>query len=262
MNDQPIQFHDGEAYEHATGVYSRLIGAVFLDWVAAAPGWRWADIGCGNGAFTELLLQRTLPAEVQAIDPSEAQLAYARRRAAAAGAVFHRGDAMALPFETAHFDAAVMALVLFFLPDPARGIAEMMRVVRPGGLVAAYLWDVPGGGLAIEPVRVALREAGIEPAAPPSAAISAMPALREAFTGAGLAQVATQRITVERRFPDFDAYWTAALMAGGLGERVAALPPGAVDGVRARTRAQLHIVTQGAVLATGTANAIKGVVPA
>ena len=244
------------------GVYSRLVGAVFLDWVAAAPGLRWADIGCGTGAFTELLMQRTDPAEVQAIDPSESQLAFARRRAGVAGVVFHQGDAMALPFETAHFDAAVMALVLFFVPEPARGIAEMMRVVRPGGLVAAYVWDVHGGGLAVEPVRVALREAGIEPADPPSAAVSAMPALQAAFTGAGLAQVETRRITVERRFPDFEAYWAAALMVGSLGERVAGLPSGALDGVRARTRAQLRIDAEGAVLASGTANAIKGVVPA
>ncbi len=159
-----------------TSTQPGYIGAVFLDWVAAAPGLRWVDIGCGNGAFTELLLQRTAPAEVQAIDPSEGQLDFARRRIGAAGAVFHRGDAIALPFETAHFDAAFMALVLFFVPDPARGITEMMRVVRPGGLVAAYVWDVPGGGMAIEPVRTALREAGFEPPAPPSAAISAMPA--------------------------------------------------------------------------------------
>ncbi|MDP4006830.1 hypothetical protein [Methylobacterium sp. NEAU K] len=113
-----------------------------------------------------------------------------------------------------------------------------------------------------QPIRIALRDAGIEPAAPPSAAISAMLPLRAAFTGAALAQVETRRITVERRFPDFDAYWTAALMAGGLGERIAALPSDAVDGVRARTRVQLHIDAEGAVLASGTANAIKSVVPA
>ena len=262
MDQQPIRFDDGEAYEHGMGVYSRLVGTVFLDWVAAAPNLRWVDVGCGNGAFTELLLQRAAPAEVQAIDPSEGQLAFARRRTAAAAAVFHRGDAMALPFEDARFDAAVMALVLFFVPEPARGIAEMMRVVRPGGLVAAYVWDVPGGGLPIEAVRAALRESGIEAAAPPSAAVSAMPALQAAFTGAGLAQVETRSITAERRFDDFDAYWAAALMVGGLGERMGALPPGTVEEVRARTRAHLQIDGGGAVLATGSANAIKGTVPA
>lgn len=262
MSAGAIRFDDGEIYERAMGVYSRLVGAVFLDWLAAAPGLRWVDIGCGNGAFTELLLQLAAPAEVQAIDPSEGQLAFARRRSGVDRAVFHQGDAMALPFDAAQFDAAVMALVLFFLPNPARGIAEMMRVVRPGGLVAAYVWDIPGGGLAIEPIRVALREAGCEPPAPPSAAISALPALRAAFVDAGLVQVETRRITVERRFPDFDAYWTTSLAAGGLAERVATLAPNAVGRVRTRTRAQLQIDPGGSVLATGTANAVKGMVPA
>lgn len=262
MNDQAIRFDDGEAYEHGMGVYSRLVGAVFLDWVAAEPGLRWVDIGCGNGAFTELLLQRAAPAEVQAVDPSEGQLIFARRRVGAGAATFHQGDAMALPFEAAHFDIAVMALVLFFVPDPARGIAEMMRVVRPGGLVTAYVWDIPGGGLPIEPVRTALQQAGIERPAPPSAAVSAMPALQAAFTHAGLLKVETRRITAERNFPDFEAYWTAALLAGGLGDVMAKLPADRIDEVRARTRAHLRIDPAGAVTAVGVANAVKGTVPA
>ena len=76
-------------------------------------------VTCGSGAFTELLAQRCAPAEIQGIDPSEAQFAFARARPALREATFLRGDAMALPFETDRFDAAVMALVLFFVPDPA-----------------------------------------------------------------------------------------------------------------------------------------------
>ena len=83
---------------------------------------------------------------MQGIDPSEAQLAFARTRPAARVAQFRQGDAMALPFPDDRFDAAVMALVIFFVPDPAKGVAEMARVVRPGGTVAAYAWDMPGGG--------------------------------------------------------------------------------------------------------------------
>ena len=74
---------------------------------------------------------------MQGIDPSEAQLTFARMRPAARGAAFLQGDAMALPFEGGRFDAAVMALVIFFVPDPAKGVAEMTRVVCPGGTVAA-----------------------------------------------------------------------------------------------------------------------------
>lgn len=262
MNDQTIRFDDGEAYEHGMGVYSRLVGSVFLDWVAAAPGLRWVDIGCGNGAFTELLLQHAAPSEVQAIDPSEGQLIFARRRVGDGAAVFQQGDAMTLPFDADRFDVAVMALVLFFVPDPARGIAEMMRVVRPGGLVTAYVWDIPGGGLPIEPVRAVLRQAGIERPDPPSAAVSAMPALDAAFKHAGLAGVETRRIATERTFPNFEAYWNAALLVGGLGDVMAKLPADMVEEVCARTRAQMRIDPAGAVVATGIANAVKGTVPA
>jgi SAM-dependent methyltransferase len=261
MSDQTIRFEDGEAYERGMAVYSRLTGTVFLDWLSAAAGLRWVDVGCGNGAFTELLMQRTAPAEVQAVDPSEGQLAFARGRAGAIGAIFHQGDAMALPFEASRFDAAVMALVLFFVPRPERGIAEMMRVVRPGGLVSAYVWDVPGGGIPTEPIREALRQVGIEPASPPSAAVSSMPALRAAFTDAGLVQVETRTIVAERHFPNFEAYWTTSMSISGLGDRMAMLPVGTVDDVRARTRAILRVDQAGAVLSRGTANAIKGLVP-
>ena len=129
--EHQIRYDDGAGYERYMGSWSRLAGEVFLDWLAPRPGLRWIDIGCGNGAFTELLVQRCAPAEVQGIDPSEAQLAFARARPAARGAAFHQGDAMALPFPQDRFDAAVMALVIFFVPDPARGVAEMVRVVCP-----------------------------------------------------------------------------------------------------------------------------------
>src|SRR4029079_10295158 len=95
--------------------------------VARGSGLRWSDVGCGNGAFTELIVARSAPAEVQGIDPSDGQLAYARTRSGTAMAKFRKGDAMALPFADRSFDVAVMALVIFFVPEPARGVAEMVR---------------------------------------------------------------------------------------------------------------------------------------
>lgn len=149
MTDVPIVFNDGAAYQEFMGVWSRLAGDVFLDWVAPRPGLRWLDVGCGNGASTELLLDRCAPSLVEGIDPSEAQLAYARTRLAGRAAHFMQGNAMVLPYADGSFDAAMMALVLFFVPDPARGVAEMARVVAPGGIVAAYSWDMLGGGFPI-----------------------------------------------------------------------------------------------------------------
>jgi ubiquinone/menaquinone biosynthesis C-methylase UbiE len=145
MVEYRIRFDDGAAYERRMGHWSPLAGDIFLDWLAPRSGLRWIDIGCGNGAFTELLVERCAPAEVHAIDPSEGQLAFARTRAATRVAEFRKGDAMALPFSEDRFDAAVMALVIFFVPDPAKSVAEMARVVCRGGTIAAYAWDVLGG---------------------------------------------------------------------------------------------------------------------
>ena len=138
MAEPQIRFDDGAAYERMMGVWTRLVGQIFLDWLAPPQNLKWLDVGCGNGAFTELIVERCAPAEVQGIDPSEGQLAFARTRPAARKAEFRLGDAMALPFPAKSFDAAVMALVLVFVPEPAKGVAEMARVVRPGGNLVAF----------------------------------------------------------------------------------------------------------------------------
>src|SRR6266436_2929791 len=98
MAEPQIRFDDGAAYERMMGAWSRLVGDIFIDWLAPRSGLRWIDVGCGTGAFSELLVERCAPAEVQGIDPSEAQLAFARTRPAARLAQFGPGNAMALPF--------------------------------------------------------------------------------------------------------------------------------------------------------------------
>src|SRR6185437_12381415 len=185
MAQQPIRFEDGAAYERMMGAWSQLVGQVFLDWLSPGPGQRWIDVGCGNGAFTGQVIQRCAPAEIQGIDPSEAQLAFARTRPGAQGATFLQGNAMALPFDTDRFDAAVMALVIFFVPDPAKGVAEMTRVVRPGGTIAAYAWDMLSGGFPFAPIQAGLRAVGIVPPLPPSVDTSRMDAMRDLWARAG-----------------------------------------------------------------------------
>ena len=113
-------------------------------------------------------------------------LLFARTKPAARGAEFLQGDAMALPFPHDRFDAAVMALVIFFVPDPAKGVAEMARVVRPGGAVATYAWDTLGGGFPWEPIQVEMRALGVTPPLPPSVGASRMGALRDLWACAGL----------------------------------------------------------------------------
>lgn len=168
MSDQQIVFDDGATYDRYMGRWSRIVGDVFLDWLAPGRGLRWLDVGCGNGAFTEMLFERCAPAAIDGVDPSEAQLAFARAQPAAKLAKFHQGDAMALPFPDDAFDAAVMPLVIFFVPDPAKGVAEMARVVRAGGIVAAYGWDLTGGGFPYTALQQEMRELGVTHGMPPS----------------------------------------------------------------------------------------------
>jgi SAM-dependent methyltransferase len=261
MTTPAIRFEDGALYERTMGVWSRLAGAVFLDWLAPAPGLRWADIGCGNGAFTELLVQRCAPASVHGIDPSPQQLAYARQRPGMAGVTFTEGDAQALPFPDAGFDAAVMALVIFFVPDPARGVAEMARVVRPGGLVAAYAWDMFGGGFPFRAIPGALRELGQAPTMPPSVEASRLDRMTALWTGAGLQAVETRTITVERGFANFEEFWAANTATQRTRDALAALPPGEAEALKARLRQRLPAAADGRIVYAARANAVRGRVP-
>ncbi len=261
MAEQQIRFDDGAAYEQMMGTWSRLAGGVFLDWLAPPSGLRWIDVGCGNGAFTELLVERCAPVEVQGIDPSEGQLAFARTRPTARPAEFHLGDAMALPFAPDSFDAAVMALVIFFLPDPAKGIAEMVRVVRPGGLVATYAWDMLGGGFPQEPILVEMRAMGLNPARPPQMGASRMDALQALWTGAGLEGVETREITVQRTFADFDDFWATNLKSPAIGAAVGAMTSGDAEMLKTRVRLRLQADPQGRVKCDARAHAIRGRLP-
>jgi ubiquinone/menaquinone biosynthesis C-methylase UbiE len=261
MAEQQIRFNDGAAYERMMGVWSRLAGEVFLDWLAPPSGLRWIDIGCGNGAFTELLVERCAPVEVQGIDPSEAQLAFARTRPAARVAEFRNGGAMELPFADGSFDAAVMALVIFFVPDPAKGVAEMARVVRPGGRIAAYAWDILGGGFPLEPVRLEMQAMGVEIAQPPSPDASRIETLRELWKMAGLEGTATREITVRRTFADFDDFWTTSLLSSSMGPAIAAMAASDVEQLKARVRARLPVDAAGRLTCSARANAVKGRMP-
>ena len=123
---------------------------------------------------------------------------------------------MALPFAQHRFDAAVMALVIFFVPDPAQGVAEMARVVQPGGLVAAYAWDVLGGGFPFDPIWQEIRAAGVTPLLPPNPSAGGLEALRDLWTAAGLEAVETREIVVERTFATFEDYWATSTITGGV----------------------------------------------
>jgi SAM-dependent methyltransferase len=257
-----IRFNDGAAYERYMGKWSRLAGEAFLDWLAPEPGLRWLDVGCGNGAFTEMIVDRCAPISVQGIDPSEEQLAFARTRLASGVAQFRQGDAMAQPFPDGSFDAAVMPLVIFFVPDPARGVAEMARVVCPGGLVAAYAWDMSGGGgFPYEALQAEMRGMGVAVPVPPSPGASRIEALRDLWRGAGLEAVETREIAVQRTFADFDDYWATVLLGPSVGPPLAAMASEETALLKERMRARLPADAAGRITYGARANAIKGRVP-
>ncbi len=259
MTDQ-IRFDDGAAYERYMGVWSQLAGETFLAWLAMGSGRRWLDVGCGNGAFTELIVQRCAPASVDGVDPSDAQLAYARGRAAGRVAQFHQGDAMALPLPDQAFDVAVMPLVIFFVPNPAVGVSEMVRVVRPGGLVSAYAWDLPGQGFPYARLQGEMRAMGIQVPAPPSPDASRLEAMRDLWLAAGLDAVECREITVERTFDSFDAYWSIVLGGASVASRLAAMAPSDRAQLQARLKALLPSDARGRITYQSRANAVKGIV--
>jgi ubiquinone/menaquinone biosynthesis C-methylase UbiE len=253
-----IRFDDGAAYERYMGAWSRLAGEQFLGWLSPAKGGRWLDVGCGNGAFTELLFERCAPASAKGIDPSEAQLAYARQRFASRPAEFVKADAMALPFPDGSFDAAVMPLVIFFVPEPAQGVAEMARVTAPGGLVAAYAWDMPGGGFPYAFVREELKALGVAFPSEPHPEASRPEALRALWEGAGLRQVEVREISVTRTFDDFEDYWSTVLGGPAFSALLKAMPPAPLETLKARLRARLPAGADGRITYGARANAAKG----
>ncbi|HEY7445942.1 MAG TPA: class I SAM-dependent methyltransferase [Vicinamibacterales bacterium] len=262
MIDTPIRFEDGAAYERMMGKWSQLAGVAFLDWLAPPTGACWLDVGCGNGAFTELIVEKYAPASLQGIDPSEAQLAYARTRLESSGAHFRHGDAMALPFPDNTFDIAVMALVIFFVPDPARGVAEMVRVVRPGGSIAAYAWDMVGGGFPLDAMHTEMRALGLTPVLPPSIDASRMDALRDLWSNAGLEGVETREFTVQRTFADFEDLWTTSQMSASMRGTLAAMAPGDIEMLGTRLRNRFPAEAGGGITQRARANAVTGRVAA
>jgi ubiquinone/menaquinone biosynthesis C-methylase UbiE len=256
-----IVFNDGAAYERYMGVWSRTAGEAFLAWLAPAPGLRWLDVGCGNGAFTEMIMERCAPTSLHGIDPSGPQLEYARARPALRTAQFRKGDAMALPFPDRSFDAAVMPLVIFFVPDPDQGVAEMARVSAPGGLVCAYAWDMPGGGFPYAPLQEEMGSMGFVVPKTPRPDAARLDALQAAWRKAGLENIGTRAFAVQRTFPDFEDYWTTVRGGPSMVPVLASMTAGQIETLRNRMRARLSAPASGPITLGAVCNAVKGNVP-
>lgn len=261
MKSDEIRFRDGTAYERYMGRWSQLVGEIFLEWLNPAPGQQWLDVGCGNGAFTEMLAEHYAPASMHGVDPSLEQLAYARTRSTLQGALFREGNAMALPYSEATFDIAVMPLVIFFIPDPSKGVAEMARVVRPGGVAAAYAWDMLGGGFPYEMLLAEMRGLGIAVPTPPSPAASRIDVLRDLWNAAGFYDIETREIHVSRTFSDFDDFWLTALGAPSVGPILTTTGSEKLASLKVMVSARLPTEAAGHITCHARANAVKGRIP-
>ena len=207
-------WNSGDTYEPYVGRWSRLVAREFLGWLAVAPGGRWLDVGCGTGALAETILALAAPSEAVGIDPSPAYVAFARSRANDARVRFEVGDAQALQAASATFDAVVSGLVLNFVPEPDRAVSEMVRVARPGGTVAAYVWDYAEGmqmmrhfwdaAGELDPKSRELDEGRRFPLCEPEP-------LTGLFQTSGLGKVEVRAIDVPTVFRDFDDYWSPFL---------------------------------------------------
>jgi ubiquinone/menaquinone biosynthesis C-methylase UbiE len=253
---------DGDAYERWIGRWSRYVGAEFVAWLGVPGDRRWLDLGCGTGALTETLLAAVAPASVVGVDPSARFVAHARAHVPDPRATFVEGTAGAIPVASDSVDAAVAGLVLNFVPDLPAGLAELRRVVVPGGTIAAYVWDYAGR---MEMIRrffdaaIELDPAAITADEGSRFSICAPEPLRAAFAAAGFAAIELHAIEVSTVFRDFDDYWTPIL--AGIGpapgyamrlteERRAAL--------RERLRSTLPTEPDGSIHLVARAWAIRG----
>jgi SAM-dependent methyltransferase len=252
----------GASYEPYVGRWSRRVAREFLAWLGTAPGSRWLDMGCGTGALSQTILSQAAPGHILGVDRARGFAAFARVQLQDPRVQVAVGDAQALPVVEAGFDVIVSGLVLNFIPNPRAALAEICRAARPGGVVAAYVWDYAGemqlmrhfwdAAVALDPQALELDEGRRFPLCQPDA-------LAELFHQAGLQSVETRDVTVATDFANFDDYWSPFLGGQGpaptytlsLGEQQQAA-------LRERLRQQLPVAPDGSIHLVARAWAVRG----
>ena len=202
-----------DAYDRFMGRYSVGLAPSFADFAGVAPGQRVLDVGCGPGALTAELVKRLGASSVAAVDPAEQFAAAARERHP--GVEVQVAAAERLPFDDGRFDAALAQLVVHFMEDPVRGLAEMARVTRDGGVVAACVWDHAGKQSPLAPFWAAVHE--LDPDAPDESRMAGghQGHLTELTTEAGLTDVAEDALPVLVEHDTFAEWWEPFVLGVG-----------------------------------------------
>lgn len=252
-----------DAYERYMGRWSRNVAPLFLKWLGTEHEKSWADIGCGTGTLCSRIASDCKPSRMVGIDSSAAFVDHAAKNVP--GAEFRISDALQIDLPDRSFDYAVSGLVLNFLPDKAKGLREMARLVRPGGVVGLYVWDYAGhmqimrrffdAAVAVDPASSTFDD-GI------NAPICRPKPLLDAFIGAGLADAEVTAIDIPAAFTDFQDYWTPFL--GGTGSApkyLASLDEEVRNKIRDAVHDKLLVGPDGEILLAVRAWAAKGKVP-
>jgi SAM-dependent methyltransferase len=251
-----------DAYEMYMGRWSRRIAPRFLDWLSIPAGASWIDIGCGTGVLSSTILARCTPSTVVGIDPSDVFVKAARAQVSDSRFRCQQGNGEALPFEDGEFSVAVSGLVLNFVGDKKRAVAEMKRVTSPGGSVALYVWDYAGHMQIMRHFFDAASELddrarefddGVK------APICRPGPLSNLFEEAEFADIEVQCLDIPAAFDKFDDYWMPFL--GGTGSApkyCASLAPDAQARLREKLRSRLPTGPDGEILLAVRAWAIKG----
>lgn len=247
----------GDAYGRFMGRFSEPLAEEFVDWIAPRTGDRALDVGCGPGALTAVLTERLGVEQVTAVDPSQSFVRAVAGRLP--GLVVRRAVAEDLPFAAGGFDLAVARLVVHFMKDPQAGVREMTRVTRPGGVVAANVWDLAGERGPVTPFWRAVREA--DPTHPGESGLVGVGegSLVRLFARGGLGQVEEAELAVEGRYDSFEEWWaTYELGIGPAGQFLAGLETQRQVAIRERCRASLP---EAPFAVQATAWAARGRVP-
>ena len=262
-SDPPMDAWDvGDGYEYFMGRWSRLVAREFVSWLSVPAHSTWLDVGCGTGVLSRTIADLTDPATVTGVDPAGNFVLFAQSQKTDDRITYLTGNAESLPLDSDHCDAVVSALMLNFVRDQRKAISEMRRVTKPGGIIAAYVWDYADqmqmlryfwdAAMSIDPKASSLDEGKRFPLCTPER-------LRDSFVSSGLYGVYVKSFEVQTRFADFDDYWRPFL--GGQGPApgyAVSLDRQTQDALRGRLQAILPLSEDGSINLRARAWAVRG----
>lgn len=257
-------WQSGQTYEQFMGRWSRSIAQEFLRWLPVADNKTWLDVGCGTGVLSNSILSTRQPQEILAIDSSPEFIAFAREVNQDPRCQFEVALAQSLPLESGRFDATVSGLLLNFVPQPEQAVAEMQRVTKPGGVVAAYVWDYADGmqmlrlfwntAVTLDKNAASLDEGTRFP-------LCQQGELEKLFQHSGLRDVQFRAIEKPMLFANFEDYWRPFL--GGVGPAptyVKNLNESQRTALKEQLQATLPISEEGTISLSSRVWAVQGTV--